>query len=67
MDRLITIGQASLIIGLATSTIYKMVHERRIPFVKLGSRLLFSEERIRRWVGENSTEPVASAQTGDRT
>jgi len=35
---------------LSKSTIYKLVHRKQIPFIKLKSRNLFDEDEINRWV-----------------
>jgi excisionase family DNA binding protein len=36
--------------GLAISTIYTMVSQRRIPFVKMGRRTKFDRYRLDEWV-----------------
>ena len=36
--------------GLAESTVYKMVSEHRIPFVKIGRRTTFDRLELNKWV-----------------
>jgi excisionase family DNA binding protein len=59
MQGLLSITQASELLGLRPSTLYKMVCKRTINFVKLGSRVLFAPESLARWVEERSHEPAA--------
>jgi excisionase family DNA binding protein len=37
-------------IKLSKSTVYKLVHRKQIPFLKVRSKNLFDEEEINRWV-----------------
>ena len=46
MNKIYNISEASAYLGIAESTLYKWVHYRRIPFIKLGSRLLFAQELL---------------------
>ena len=58
MDRLLSIQEASELLNLSIPTLYKMSCQRRIPIVKVNGRLLFSQERLQKWVEENTIEPV---------
>jgi excisionase family DNA binding protein len=62
MQALLDIRQASATLGLKPSTLYKMVCQRRLPFTKLGTRLLFSPERLAEWVAERSVEPLSGGE-----
>jgi excisionase family DNA binding protein len=44
-------------LNISKSTIYTWVCYRKIPFTKVGSRLVFSVSRIERWLKDNSHEP----------
>ena len=35
---------------LTKSTIYTMVNKRKIPYMKIGSKLIFDRDEIDRWV-----------------
>ena len=41
--KLLTVKEVSAITGLAPDTIYKMVSQRRIPFVKVGRLVKFDQ------------------------
>jgi len=58
MEKLLSIQEASDFIGLKTPTVYKYVCMKKIPYVKLGTRVLFSKDRLEKWVKENSVEPI---------
>lgn len=42
-------------IKLSESHVYFMVNKNKIPFAKLGGKLLFDKEKIRLWIEENSS------------
>jgi excisionase family DNA binding protein len=44
------IGTLSEYLNLSTSTLYKKVHNKTIPFLKIGSRTLFDKVEIDKWV-----------------
>ncbi len=52
--KLITIDELSTILQTSKSTIYRWVHKREIPFVKLGGKLLFSQDEIQEYIKKNS-------------
>lgn len=37
-------------IKLSKSTVYKLVHRKQIPFIKMRSKNLFDEDMINRWI-----------------
>jgi len=57
-DRLLDIREASKMLRLSIPTIYKLSCERKIPVVKLNSRLLFSEKRLEEWIREHFVELI---------
>lgn len=63
MEQLLSIEEASKKTGLSVAGIYKMTCTRRIPFVKLGSRVFFDPERLKKWIEEHSIEPVSSGSS----
>jgi len=51
-DKLLTVDEASEFTSLARQTIYGLVSDRKIPFVKRqnGKRLYFSKKDLREWI-----------------
>lgn len=56
--RLLTIQEVSQYIGLSVYTIYTMVSQRRIPFVKVGRLTKFDKGRIDAWIDKNTVMPM---------
>jgi excisionase family DNA binding protein len=56
--RTLNIPEASAVLGLCRSTIYKLVHQRDIPYYKLGSRVLFDEQKLLSWMEARAVEPI---------
>ena len=54
--RLIDVNQVAEYTGLAVKTIYTMVSQRRIPFVKLGRLTKFDVMDVDRWIKEHSVK-----------
>jgi len=57
MNNLLTINQTAEILNLKIPTIYRWVHERKIPFVKMGNKLRFKENEITEFIEKNSYTP----------
>ncbi|MCH8041465.1 MAG: helix-turn-helix domain-containing protein [Nitrospinae bacterium] len=58
--RLIDIRAVADYTGLSTHTLYTMVSQRRIPFVKLGGKLLFDVGLLDEWIKQNTVMPMPS-------
>lgn len=53
MEKLLSVSQLAEILGLKQITIYEWVHQRKIPFVKLGKRVLFRKQDIENFIESN--------------
>jgi len=58
--KLMSIEEAAQYTGLAVNTLYKMVGQRRIPYVKVGSRLKFDVALLDGWLKQNTVMPMPS-------
>ena len=56
--RLLTITEVGEYTGLSVHTIYTMVSQRRIPFVKLGRLTKFDREALDQWITRHSVKPI---------
>ena len=56
--RLVSVEVVAKYLDLAPDTIYTMVSQRRIPFVKMGRLLRFDLTLIDAWVAKNTTMPM---------
>lgn len=52
--KLLTVEEIAELFQTSTSTIYRWVHKREIPFVKLGGKLRFSPDAIHEYIKKNS-------------
>lgn len=51
---MMTVRQIAEYLNISVSTVYSMVSARRIPFLKIGSRVLFDLGAIKHWIAKNS-------------
>lgn len=58
--RLINIQEASEYVGLSVHTLYTMVSQRRIPFVKIGRLTKFDVGLLEAWIKKNTVMPMVS-------
>ena len=56
--RLLTIQEASQYTGLSVHTLYTMVSQRRIPYVKIGRLVKFEKEQLDKWIKYQTVMPV---------
>ena len=63
VPRLLDIRQVSIYTGLSVHTLYTMVSQRRIPFVKLGRLTKFDHEEVDKWIAGHSVKVRRSFAT----
>lgn len=56
--RLWDIQEVSRYTGLSVPTLYAMVSQRRIPFVKVGRLVRFDQGLLNAWLKENTVMPM---------
>ena len=50
---LLSVKEASAWLGIPAFTIYSWALSRRIPHYKIGRRVLFSKDELKRWIVEH--------------
>lgn len=57
-DDIMTIDETAKLIKLAKSSVYGLVHQKKIPFNKVGKKLYFSKAEILQWInnGKHATK-----------
>jgi excisionase family DNA binding protein len=60
MQRLISVKEAAAYTGLSPHTVYTMVSQRRIPFVKVGRLVRFDVDLLDKWIKQNTVMPMPS-------
>ena len=58
--RLMNIKEAAEYTGLSVSSLYTMVSQRRIPFVKMGRLTKFDLRLLDEWIAKNTVMPMPS-------
>lgn len=56
--RLLDIQQVATYTGLSVHTLYTMVSQRRIPFVKVGRLTKFDLRLLDEWIAKNTMMPM---------
>jgi excisionase family DNA binding protein len=51
-DSYMNIEETAKLINLAKSSIYGLVHRKKIPYHKVGKKLYFSKESILQWIND---------------
>ena len=60
MDKkLLDVQQASDMLNLAVPTLYKMTCRKAIPYLKIGSRVLFDEDKLDEWLKSKEISPIS--------
>lgn len=67
VDAFMNIDETSKLINLAKSSIYGLVHRKKIPYHKVGKKLYFSKESILQWInnGKNNTTSDIEAKADE--
>jgi excisionase family DNA binding protein len=50
LQRLITAKEASQYLSLSTETVYRMASQKKLPYLKIGDRVLFDVKAIDHWI-----------------
>lgn len=49
-NALLNIQETASYLRISTSTLYRWVHQKKIKFVKIGSRVLFAQETLEEFI-----------------
>jgi excisionase family DNA binding protein len=55
---LIPVKEASAWLGIPVFTLYSWAQSQRIPHYKIGKRVLFSKDDLKRWIAEHHQKEV---------
>jgi len=58
MQRLMSVKDAAAFTGLSPHTIYTMVSQRRIPYIKVGRLVKFDQAMLDGWLKKNTVMPM---------
>jgi len=60
VDRLLTMDQAAELLGTSSSFPRRLIAERKIRFVRVGSRVRIPESAITAYIAAGTVEPVTA-------
>ena len=58
LQRLVSIREAAVYLNLSPHTLYTMVSQRRVPYVKVGRLTKFDRAELDKWIRNNSVMPM---------
>ncbi len=53
-NTLLNVQEAASYLHIATSTLYRWVHQKKIKHAKIGSRVLFSQDILKEFINNNT-------------
>lgn len=56
IDILLDISDVSDIIGVKINTLYSWVHQKKIPYIKIGRMVKFKPSDIDKWINEKKVK-----------
>jgi excisionase family DNA binding protein len=54
VDDFLTVRELAKWLKLSESHIYSLVNKKKVPFFKIGGKLLFDKEKIKNWIEASS-------------
>lgn len=57
MNNLLTIQEAASCLRISVSTLYRWIHYKKIEHVKIGNKVMFTEEALDKFIKNNTITP----------
>ncbi|MFR1503543.1 MAG: helix-turn-helix domain-containing protein [Opitutales bacterium] len=54
MNKLYPVFEAAIMLHISESTLYRWIHQKKIEYIKIGSRVLFSEDILKKYIEQNT-------------
>ena len=59
LRRLISAKEAGQYLSLSTETIYRMASQKKLPYLKIGERVLFDVKALDQWISKHMVKETA--------
>ena len=59
LRRLISAKEAGQYLSLSTDTIYRMASQKKLPYLKIGERVLFDVKALDQWISKHMVKETA--------
>ncbi len=56
MENLLSISETAKVLNISVSSLYRLTSQRKIPFIKIGSRVIFQPEKIDAWLEKRAVK-----------
>lgn len=60
--RLLTVGDLAQLLQVSPGHVYRLIHQRRVPFCKVGGAVRFRPEAIELWIQRSEVRSVPFAR-----
>ncbi|MGA2379965.1 MAG: helix-turn-helix domain-containing protein [Spirochaetia bacterium] len=58
-DHLLSVDEAAHFLGVSAAKVRKDLRERTVPHIRIGRRVLFSSQRLQKFIADHAVEPVS--------
>ena len=56
MNKLYPVFEAAIMLHISESTLYRWIHQRKIEHIKIGSRVLFTDEMLNNYITKSTVK-----------
>jgi excisionase family DNA binding protein len=67
MEKLLKIKDVAEVLGINPHSVYRLIYQREIPFVKLGRNIRFKESQISSWINKGSHDNITDRKRAVNT
>ncbi len=62
MEKLLKIKDVAEILGMRPNSIYRLIYQKKIPFVRLGRAVRFKESQLAAWIYKSSYDKITGGK-----
>ncbi len=62
MDKLLNIEETAALLNISVKSVYGLTCAKRIPYVKLGARVLFDQGEIKAWIESQKIKTIGEVK-----
>ena len=62
MEKLLNIEEAAALLNISVKTIYGLTCAKKVPYIKIGARVLFDPDEIKAWIESQKVKPICEVK-----
>ena len=62
MNKLLNIEETAALLNISVKSIYGLTCAKKIPYVKIGTRVLFDPQEIKKFVEDRKIKPIVEVK-----